>query len=390
MKRFLKFLCIAIIPVMAACFFLAGCKNCKGEDADVSVVGVLYDKDVQPTQTAVYEADTTAAYNEYKAVLDANGGDVNNTAVIKAAGNAAAKMFVYASYNERELDKYVYFCNQPGKTELSGTTRVTRQDYFLRINKQEGVTEGYRFHQTVKKVHKIAAVLSGFKSKFEQGRIRLTDKTNLLYRFEIYNTKSIKFVDVNDPTAEGGKRQLLTGDWKTGEDWGVENTEMVKSPHLDASEIHDDIINYGAETLRCTVDLLLENVAKGGTIEYDAAKHQYKITLNIDTDVANADNDVSRAMLHDSTGASDVKWKSEGDQTDLLNSDTGLKLEFVLWENGLFRSYKITERWKGKMYSFSGTGETESTVDYSYSDRDCDMTVHLQMLEKAKESVANS
>ena len=135
---------------------------------------------------------------------------------------------------------------------------------------------------------------------------------------------------------------------------------------------------------------MLENVAKGGTIEYDAAKHQYKITLNIDTDVANTDNDVSRAMLHDSTGASDVKWKSEGDQTDLLNSDTGLKFEFVLWENGLFRSYKITERWKGKMYKFSGTGETESTVDYSYSDRDCDMTVHLQMLEKAKESVANS
>ena len=66
--------------------------------------------------------------------------------------------------------------------------------------------------------------------------------------------------------------------------------------------------------------------------------------------------------------------------------EPGLIIIFRLWENGLFRFYNIKERWSGKINGFSGTADSLTSYHYSYSDRDCDMSKYLEMLEEAKKN----
>lgn len=386
MKQIIKVLSLVVAPIIGVCAFLTGCKSCNAKPVDIPQDDdILRDMDVAPTQTATYEEASRAALAEYKAVADkhtVNGEtDTYNEEVVAAANIAAAKLYAYACYNERYLDHYVFFSDQDGITNLgsSGSGEAKKQEYYLRVNESEE-TCGYRFHYTLKKVVEASGMIKTFKSQFESARLRMTDETDLLYRFE---GDDIRFAEDNE---------TLECDWETGSDWGVHDVQMVKSEYIAPEDIETDIVEHAGEdniTIRGNINILAENMVKFASIMEDDDGF-INIMMTIDTEVANND-EASLAMLRKANGSKNCEWsKGEDDEeAEGIGEDTGLRIIFRLWNNGLFRSYSVIERWSGTIVLVSGTAESMTTVDYSYSDRDCDMTKNLEMLEQAKTAKLN-
>ena len=376
MKKIVKVLSVIVAYIVLGCTFIAGCKGKEVDDV-VDTEGMMRDIDEKPTERPAYEEYSVRAIAEYTAVADRHtvDGEVDteNEEVIRAANIASAKLYAYACYNERTLDKYVYFSNQEGETDLGGSGAATalRQEYYLRVNETEQ-TCGYRYHYTLKKVKQASGLVAGFKGLFESARLRFTDKTNLLYRFE------------GDNITIGGEHgtlgcDLLQCDWATGKDWGKPDIEMKKSAFIEPDKIEEDIIASAGEdniTIRGNINILAENIVKHSVITKED-EGGYFIIMTIDTAVANGD-EASLKMLRKGNSSDNCRWEDSGDEP-------GLIIIFRLWENGLFRFYNIKERWSGKINGFSGTADSLTSYHYSYSDRDCDMTKNLEMLEKAKE-----
>lgn len=386
MKKLFKILSLVLAPALVFTGVLVGCGG-KKVDPVVKTEGLLADKDVEPTATAVYEEDSAQALEDYYSVAERHlvdgEVDTDNEEVISAACTAAAKLYAYACYNERYLDKYVYFGDQTGTTDLgsSGAATAERQEYYLRVNETDE-TCGYRYHYTIKKVLESSGMVKTFKSSFESARLRFTDKTSLLYRFEGDN---ITLGDYDDNLG----CDLLACDWATGDDWGKEDVQMIKGDYIAPEDIEADIVanadaaNY---TIRGNINILAENMVKYASISEDD-EGGVNVLMTIDTDVANGD-EASLTMLRNANGSSNCVWQGEYDEdAEGFGEDTGLRIVFRLWGNGLFRSYVIIERWTGKIVVFTGTAESQTTVYYSYSDYDCDMTDYLTMLESAKAAV---
>ncbi len=397
MKKFAKVFTLIAVPVIAASMLFAGCKSCKGKAVDPPPENQLMrDIEVPPEQHAYYEAQSRQVIEEYQEVAarhtDANGEvDANNSEVVAAASSAAAKLYAFACYNERYLDKFVFFGDQVGDTDVSGFGSATaeRQEYFLRVNESEN-TCGYRYHRTIKKVKESSGTIDTFKSLFESARVRMTDKTNLLYRFE---GNDIRYGEHNDALS----CDVLTCNWRTGDDWGKADIEMVKGSYLETlDDIKADILasaNGDNKNIRGNINILADNIVKYANIVVDEETGGIFVLMTIDTDVANAD-DASMAMLKNANGTSgNCLWK--GDPSTVndegFGEDTGLRIIYALWPNGLFRMYNIIERWEGKMdlkiAKPTGLAESTTLVYYSYSDHDCDMAGYLNMLEAAKEQV---
>lgn len=396
MKKFAKALSLFIaVPVIALSMFFAGCKSCKGKPVEPPNENQLMrDVDVAPAQRAYYETQTRQVLDEYLAVAanHVNGDglvDADDKEVVAAASSAAAKLYAFACYNERYLDKYVYFGNQTGTTDISGFGKAVadRQEYYLRVNESEE-TCGYRYHRTIKKVKESGGSIDMFKSAFESARVRMTDKTNLLYRFEGSN---IKYGEQNENLG----CEVLTCDWRTGDDWGKPDIAMVKGSPLETiEEIKSDIevtANDDNKSIRGNINILADNVVKYANIIVDDETGGIFVLMTINTDVANEDA-ASMAMLKNANGTKGkCIWKNDPATANAggFNEDTGLRIIFALWPNGLFRMYNIIERWKGKMGVVGnpqGLADSTTLVYYSYSDYDCDMSGYLEMLKAADES----
>lgn len=369
------------VPVIASAFislcFLVGC----AESVVVTTDELIRDLDVSPTQSATYEQYSKKAIEDYFAVADGHvvGGetDYENEEVIAAASEAAAKLFAYACYNERTLDQYVFFAAQEGTTDISaGSAHAMKQEYYLRINETEKSC-GYRYHYTIKYADCTGA-LSMFRDLFQSARTRITDETDLLYRLEGSNIRKGEKSDVFEV-------EMLECDWATGKDWGVHEIEMIKGDYIEPDKIEEDIVAFAGEddiTIRANINILAENMVKHAVILPDASEENgvegYLIFMTVDTDVANND-EASLKMLRRANGSNDCEWVSGDD-------GSGLSIVFRIWENGLFRMYSVAEKWQGKINGFAGTADSSTQYYYSYSDRDCDMTKYLEMLEEAKTS----
>lgn len=376
MKGAKKALSIGASAFISLCF-LVGC----AESVDFDAGDLMIDMDVQPLQTATYEEYSRQAIEDYYAVannyLDEDGAvDVTNADVIGAATTAAAKLFAYACYNERRLDKYVFFANQDGYTDISsGSASATKQEYYLRINESD-TTCGYRYHYTIKYVNSSEGTISMFKDAFESARTRITDKTDLLYRLE---GSDIKVGARNEQL----DYDILTCKWETGKDWGKHDIKMIKSDYIEPDKIEEDIVEHAGEdniTMRANINILAENIVNYAVILDDINDKEeqegYIVIMGIDTNVANSD-EASLKMLRKANGSDDCEWVNE-------DGETGLSIVFRLWKNGLFRMYTVSEKWKGKISGFSGTADSSTQYYYSYSDRDCDMSKYLEVLEAAK------
>ncbi|MDE6613226.1 MAG: hypothetical protein K2K28_01575 [Clostridia bacterium] len=220
----------------------------------------------------------------------------------------------------------------------------------------------------------------------------MTDKTDLLYRFE---GNSIGIGDYNDRLGFN----MLKCDWRTGDDWGRPDITMVKGGFLNTEEeIKNDISANATDdnhTIRANINTLADNIVKcAHIVESDGL---VTVVMVIDTDVANND-EASVKMLTKANGTDgDCHWQAKEEYEDDgaavtgVGEDTGLKIIFTLWPNGLFKQYIVIERWQGKMdipvLSVKGVADSTTIVQYSYSDRDCDMTGYLEMLEEAKKKL---
>ena len=380
MKGIKKALTVAASAFISVCFFVGCAKPVK-----VSTGELMQDMDVKPTQTAYYEQYTKQAIGEYYAVADKHRNeygeiDFENEEVASVSKTVSAKLFAYACYNERTLDKYVFFSHQEGETNISSGSGVAiKQEYFLRVNEQEGVTCGYRYHYTIKKVEECSGLIKTAKSSFESARTRITDETDLLYRLEGSNIRT-------GARNEAFGVEILECDWKTGSDWGKHDVVMKKSEPIAPEDIRADIEEHAGEdniTIRANINILADNIVQSATIIEDD-NGGYMVIMIIDTKVAN--NDIaSLKMLRKANGSDDCEWVG-GEDSSEEDDSSGLVIVYRIWDNGLFRTYSIGEKWRGKILTFSGTAESSTVYYYSYSDRDCDMTGYLKMLEEAKEA----
>ena len=211
-------------------------------------------------------------------------------------------------------------------------------------------------------------------SVFESARTRITTDTNLLYRLELKGTE-IKIGPENKVLGEN----ILQCEWKQGEEWGVPNVEMVKGEYIAPENIRDDIESVAGEdniTIRGNINILADDIVKDAIIIKDINEENeldgYLIVMTIDTEVANKD-DASLKMLRKANSSNDCAWKDD-------DEESGLKIMFRIWKNGLFRFYSIAERWQGNISGFGGIAESMTTYYYSYSDRDCDIGRYLEPL----------
>ncbi|MDE6598189.1 MAG: hypothetical protein K2K60_06090 [Clostridia bacterium] len=388
MKKFIKIISCIVAPVVAVCAFLTGCKKC-GKDVETPAGEIMQDFEVAPTQEARYEEYTKSALAEYMLVAnqhlkeDDEGVDSENEEVQAAAKTAAAKLFAYACYNERHLDRYAYFSNQEGKTDLGdtgGKGLAIKQEYFLRVNENDNSC-GYRYFYTLKKVIEASGTIKTFKSKFESAKLRFTDQTDILYRFQ------------GDNLRVGAKHEvlgceLLDCDWKTDKsDWGKHELQVKKRDFIAPENIEEDIQRWAGVdisgqdcgTIHANINILAENIMEYAMILEEGEGDGYLVVMMMDTDVANGD-EASLKMLRQANGSNNCVWRKDG-------GDTGLTIAFRIWGNGLFRMYRTVECWYGSIVGTKGTVSSETEVYYSYSDRDCDMTENLAMLEKAKAAV---
>ena len=171
----------------------------------------------------------------------------------------------------------------------------------------------------------------------------MTDKTDLLYRFE---GNSMKYGDEH----EGMNCSILTCDWRTGEDWGVHDLQIVKAPYLATlDEIKADI-QSGADnsnrSIRGNINILADNIVKFASITVDEDDGCINVLMTIDTEVANAD-EASVKMLTAANGTSgDCHWESNPETAGEfgIGEDTGLRIIYRLWPNGLFRMYNIIRK----------------------------------------------
>ena len=374
MKGVKKAATVVASAFISVCFLVGCAKSVK-----VNGNGLMQDIDVKPEQEAAYADYTKQTIDEYFAVADKHlvDGDIDfeNKEVIAAAKPAAAKLFAYACYNERTLNQYVFFAHQEGDTDISaGSATAIKQEYYLRVNENENSC-GYRYHYTIKMVERSEGTISMFKSAFESARTRITDETDLLYRLEGSN---IRVGERNEILGV----DVLECDWKTGSDWGKHDVEMKKGDYIEPDKIKDDIVSVAGEdniTIRANINILAENIVQSAFImrdETEEGTEGYVIFMTIDTEVANKD-EASLKMLRKANGSDDCEWVNDGDVS-------GLSIVFRIWENGLFRMYSVSEKWKGKISGFSGIADSSTVYNYSYSDRDCDMTRYLEMLETAK------
>ena len=378
MKKFSGITAVAASAFLSACF-IAGC----AESVSVEHGDIMLDNDVAPTLEASYAQYTQAAVDEYFAVAEShltedNEIDYENPEVIETGKDVAAKLFAYACYNERQLDQYVFFATQEGDTDISaGSATALKQEYYLRINETDK-TCGYRYHYTIKYVSKIEGTISMFRDAFESARTRITDKTDLLYRLEGSN------IHLGEKSELFGV-EILGCNWETGSDWGEPDIRMVKADYIEPEKIAEDIEAVAGEeniTMRANINILAEDIVESGIIIKDESEENglegYIVFLSVDTDVANRDP-ASLKMLRKANGSDNCEWV--GDE-----ETSGLSIVFRIWKNGLFRMYSVSEKWKGKISGFAGTADSSTQYYYSYSDRDCDMSTYLEMLEAAKKN----
>ena len=372
---------LAFLALPAAVLSAAACGD-GGQSIGANKSYYLQDDGVFPAVAAPYEQESKAAIARWQNASSADKAQVAKT--------VAAELYAYACYNEEYVDKYVYFSSQTGSTSLgNGSGSVTNQNYKLIIHGDEAANQpGYKYHYTIKHVENATGAINTFKSQYESARLRFVENTNKLYRFEGDNIR------YETDAATGADTEMLTCDWKTGDDWGKDDPPIVKREgtkltleqiEQDIIAIADDIDNSEA-VIHGNINILADNIVKNATItEGTLGGHTvYEIVMEIDAAVANADDASQKMLKHANMNAGRCEWGAD-------ENGVGPVITFQIWENGLMKYYKMEEKWEGTvMLVFSGSADTQNEVWYSYSATDTDIAEKLEMLEEAKAAKENA
>ena len=367
-SKFVKVCALLAVPAV-----LIGASAC-GKDVGENKSYVLQDDGVYPAVSAAYEEESKAAIARWQSASGAEKAEV--------AKSVAAELFAYGCYNEEYIDKYVYFSNQTGSTDLGskGSGDVTTQNYKLIIHEGEN-TPGYKYHYNMKYVNNATGTIKTFRDLFQTARLRFVEDTNKLYRFE---GSDIRYAEGHDMASE---QPLLTCDWKTGSDWGTDDPPIVKreGEKLTLAQIEEDILEKAKDedaVIHCNVNILADNIVKSANIISSTVDGHtvYEVQMELDCAVANAD-EASQLMLKNANSASECRWVQD-------ENGKGPVITYQIWDNGLLKYYSMDELWEGTikvaLFSYDGGATASQEVWYSYSAADTSMTEKLAMLEEAK------
>ena len=292
----------------------------------------------------------------------------------------AAYLWVLAGYNHGQSERFVYFQNKLGKTDLGsqGKGKLAYQQYHkeLRANDAENFGGG-KYHYTIKHVYD-STLPSIYGSMLEDAAIRFVanvDGLNGLYRFKLNGSG-------DEVTQFTGKdllgEEILTTKWQTGSDWGKAEkvygayriVENDKSLDEVMTALEKDIQTCEMEDRQVMGNLntLGDGVVKDATIKPSSDGSYYTIVMTLDLGALNADAR-SIQFLEDDNTAKNMKWNK-------------CNVTFEMWKTGLFKSYSIEENWSGKIVAYDGSAEVSNKVFYSYTAQDCSMDKEVAFLKE--------
>ena len=292
----------------------------------------------------------------------------------------AAYLWVLAGYNHGQSERFAYFQNKLGETDLGseGKGKLAYQQYHkeLRANDAENFGGG-KYHYTIKHVYD-STLPSIYGDMLEDAAIRFVanvDGLNGLYRFKLNG-------DGEEVTQFTGKEllgeEILTTKWQTGSDWGKAEkvygayriVENDKSLDEVMTALENDIQTCEMENRQVMGNLntLGDGVVKEATITPSSDGSYYTVVMTLDPGALNADAR-SIQFLEDDNTAKNMKWNK-------------CNVTFEMWKTGLFKSYSIEENWSGKIVVYDGSAEVSNKVFYSYTAQDCSMDKELAFLKE--------
>ena len=292
----------------------------------------------------------------------------------------AAYLWVLAGYNHGQSERFAYFQNKLGETDLGseGKGKLAYQQYHkeLRANDAENFGGG-KYHYTIKHVYD-STLPSIYGDMLEDAAIRFVanvDGLSGLYRFKLNG-------DGEEVTQFTGKEllgeEILTTKWQTGSDWGKAEkvygayriVENDKSLDEVMTALENDIQTCEMENRQVMGNLntLGDGVVKDATIKPSSDGSYYTIVMTLDLGALNADAR-SIQFLEDDNTAKDMKWNK-------------CNVTFEMWKTGLFKSYSIEENWSGKIVVYDGSAEVSNKVFYSYTAQDCSMDKEVAFLKE--------
>ena len=292
----------------------------------------------------------------------------------------AAYLWVLAGYNHGQSERFAYFQNKLGETDLGseGKGKLAYQQYHkeLRANDAENFGGG-KYHYTIKHVYD-STLPSIYGDMLEDAAIRFVanvDGLNGLYRFKLNG-------DGEEVTQFTGKEllgeEILTTKWQTGSDWGKAEkvygayriVENDKSLDEVMTALENDIQTCEMENRQVmgNINTLGDGVVKDATITPSSDGSYYTIVMTLDLGALNADAR-SIQFLEDDNTAKNMKWNK-------------CNVTFEMWKTGLFKSYSIEENWSGKIVVYDGSAEVSNKVFYSYTAQDCSMDKEVAFLKE--------
>ena len=261
----------------------------------------------------------------------------------------AAQMMYAATKNIATAYQYSYFKNQIGTTNIgsnSGTLivqRLRRQNQVIKDDTTLKLPYNHNFGAIE------ATVVTG------EGKTAIRYvKDGHIYRIESSS------IDYDEKTG------FLTCDsWKPHKDgkYGNPDTPQNSANITEARFNYISLVkdmkyieDYGTESDKGDITQP-KAVFKKDTAKIEDKGDFYEITVEIDSDVIDADSDSAFMFEKD-------------------NSATGVHIAkcditYQIWKCGLPKAYVIDETWSGKIKVYSGEANAKSECKYSYTDADC-------------------
>lgn len=259
----------------------------------------------------------------------------------KSNAYKAAAAVLFATGNEIFVNQYAFFRNQIGTTDL-GSNQGTL--IYQRIRRE---TTDVKYDTTLKMPinHNFNAIAVNF----VQGAAIRYAHYGVYHRMGASNS-NMKY---NEKTG-----LIEVSQWKKHSDktWNSQNsgTNNTLSEYEDMQKIALNVGKLGDTIATSTVkDDLIDN----STVTIEHKNGYYTIYFEADIAKANADS-ATTGKLDNDNGGSGIKYEY-------------CKVTIEVWDCGLAKSYKIDEKWGGKIQMFSGAADSISNIKYSYSDADC-------------------
>lgn len=134
-------------------------------------------------------------------------------------------------------------------------------------------------------------------------------------------------------------------------------TEAPKAYNFDEYREHRFFLDDQLEL--CNMKLILDLVDETSSIAYDAEKHIYTVTLNIDCDEGDYDLLKEWAAQAQAEANSEMEVERTYEKWDSV---------IEIWDNGYVKSFEYDEYWKGNIGSFKLDGPATSHFKFFYEE----------------------